>query len=236
MGKSETSSSTGKRPRPDNTPDPADEKLLANNRFAVLENAKDPEVVEKEKIPPFYVKSFPEGLREAIVFYIDKGSKCTIRICTEGYKLMVPSLNVYKAVQVILQKHEVEYFSHDIEAENLLKVVLRGLPDMEVDTLLEELKANGLKPIQIYKMTRHNKTRKYRDLLYLVPLEKNSTCLTDLQSIRALIHIIVAWERYKPVHRDDTQCSNCLMFGHGTKSCHMAYRCIKCRTHPTPAN
>ena len=160
--------STGKRPRPDNTPDPAAKKLLANNRFAVLENATDPEVVKKEKIPPFYVKGFPVGLREAIVFYVDKGLKCTIRMCTEGYKLMVPSLNHYKAVQVILQKHVVEYFSHDIEAEKPLKVVLRGLPDMEVDTLLEELKANGLKPIQIHKTTRHNKTRKYRDQLYLV--------------------------------------------------------------------
>ena len=97
MGKSKTSSSTGKRPWPDNTPDPAAKKLLANNRFAVLKNATDPEVVKKEKIPPFYVKGFPEGLREAIVFYIDKGLKCTIRMCTEGYKLMVPSLNHYIA-------------------------------------------------------------------------------------------------------------------------------------------
>ena len=236
MGKSKTGSSTGKRPRPGNAPDSAAKKLLANNRFAVLENSTDPEIVKKEKIPPFYVKGFPEGLREAIVFYIEKGLKCTIRMCSDGYKLMVPSLNHYKAVQVILQQRKVEYFSHDIEAEKPLKVVLRGLPDMEIDTLLEELKANGLKPIQIHKMSRHNKTRKYRDQLYLINLEKNSTCLADLQSIRALFHIIVAWERYKPVHRDVTQCSNCLLFGHGTKNCHMASRCIKCgQTHAPDA-
>ncbi|XP_055543083.1 uncharacterized protein LOC129728655 [Wyeomyia smithii] len=204
MGKLKTVSSTGKRPRPGNGPDLVAKKLLAKVRFAVLENAMDHEIVKKEKIPLFYVKGFSEGLHEAIDFYIDKGLKCTIRMCSDGYKLMVPALNHYKAVQVILQQRKYSTFSHDIEAENPLKVVLRGLPDMEIDTLLEEPKANGLKPIQIHKMSCQNKTRKYRDQLYLVNLEKNSTCLADLQSIRALFHIIVAWERYKPVHRDMT--------------------------------
>ncbi|XP_065089313.1 uncharacterized protein LOC135710623 [Ochlerotatus camptorhynchus] len=100
--------------------------------------------------------------------------------------------------------------------------------------LLEELVANGLKPVQIHKMARHKKAVKYRDQLYLVHLEKNSTTLMDLQSICVLFNIVVKWDRYKPVSRGVTQCSNCLLFGHGTKNCSMVRRCIKCgKQHKT---
>lgn len=238
MGKASSGSTTnaGKRTRTGNSTDPVAKKLLANNRYAVLEDGAEPVIEKKEKVPPFYVKGFPESFREVIYFYINKGLKCTLRMCTEGYKIMVPAMNHYKAVQTILKQHKVEYFSHDIEADKPLKVVLRGLPDMEVNALMEELKTKGLKPLQIHKMSRHNKTRKYRDQLYLVNLEKNSTCLKDLKTIPALFHIVVVWEHYKPVHRDVTQCTNCLLFGHGTKNCHMASRCRKCgQTHASDA-
>ncbi|XP_065081589.1 uncharacterized protein LOC135704090 [Ochlerotatus camptorhynchus] len=62
-------------------------------------------------------------------------------------------------------------------------------------------------------MARHNKAVKYRDQLYLVHLEKNSTTFMDLQDIRVLFNILVKWERYKPVSHGVTQCSNCLLFG-----------------------
>ncbi|XP_065077328.1 uncharacterized protein LOC135700677 [Ochlerotatus camptorhynchus] len=97
---------------------------------------------------------------------------------------------------------------------------------MDTGVLLQEL-VNGLKPVQIHKMARHNKAVKYRDQLYLVHLEKNSTTLMDLQGIRVLFNIVLKCERYKPVSRRVTQCSNCLLFGHGTKNCHMVSRCIK---------
>ncbi|XP_065081810.1 uncharacterized protein LOC135704274 [Ochlerotatus camptorhynchus] len=40
--------------------------------------------------------------------------------------------------------------------------------------------------------------------------------------------VIINWEYYKPQHRDVTQCTSCLSFGHGTKNCHMKPRCDKC--------
>lgn len=237
MGKSPrpgASANTGGKRHHQDAPDgqSGSKAFLANNRYAILENGAEPKTEKKEKVPPFFIKGFPAGLREQIYFYIGKGLKCTIRMCTDGYKLMVPAMNHYKAVEALLQQKNIEYFSHDIEANKPLKVVLRGLPDMKNDELSEELKANGLKPVQIHKMNRHDVTRKYRDQLYLVHIERNTTCLKDLQNVRALFHIVVKWERYKPVHRDVTQCSNCLMFGHGTKNCHMVSRCIKCgKTH-----
>ncbi|XP_065072787.1 uncharacterized protein LOC135697126 [Ochlerotatus camptorhynchus] len=233
----------GKRSRPEDNSDSATavKKLLDNNRFSVLKDGAEPVTVttgppKKDRMPPFYVKGFPPGLREKINFYITKGVRCTIQLCTEGYKLMVPALNHYNAVQAMLDHAQVEYFSHDIEAVKPFKVVLRGLYEMDTGVLLEELVVNGLKPVQIHKMARHNKAVKYRDQLYLVHLEKNSRTLMDLQGIHVLFNIVVKWERYKPVSRGVTQCSSWLLFGHGTKNCHMVSRCIKCgKQHKTDA-
>ncbi|XP_065088478.1 uncharacterized protein LOC135709958 [Ochlerotatus camptorhynchus] len=208
-------------------------KLLDNNRFSVLQDSAEPVMVttgppKKNRMPPFYVKGFHPGLQEKINFFITKGVRCTIQLCTEGYKLRVPALNHYKMVQTMLDQAQGEYFSHNIEAIKPLMVVLRGLYYMYTSVLLEELVANGLKSVQIHKMARHNKAVKYRDQQYLVHLEKNSTSLKDLQGIRVLFNIMVKWKWYNPVSRGVTQCSNCLLFGHGTKKCHMASRCTKC--------
>ncbi|XP_065077191.1 uncharacterized protein LOC135700589 [Ochlerotatus camptorhynchus] len=211
----------GKRSRPEDKNDnvTAAKKLLDNNRFSILKDGAEPLTVttgppRKDRMSPFYVKGFPPGLREKINFYITKGVRCTIQLCTEGYKLMVPALKYYKTVQTILNQAQVEYFSHDIETVKPFKVVMRGLYDKDTGVLLEELVANGQKPVHLHKMARHNKAVKYHDQLYL--------------GIRVLFNIVVKWERYKPVSRGVTQCLNFQLFGHGTKNCHMISRCIKC--------
>lgn len=221
-------SAKGKRSRSENRdPNSSSKRLLANNKYAILAQA-DPQGTKKEKVPPFYVKGFPTGLLDQIKLLSEHGLKCTVRLCTEGYKLMVPSMNHYKAVQELLKQRKVEYFSHDIEASKPLKVVIRGLPDMETEALLADLKKKGLQPLAIHKMKRHDNTRIYRDQLYLIHLEKNSTSLADLQTIHSLEYIAITWERYRPIHREVTQCTKCLNFGHGARNCHMAIRCLRC--------
>lgn len=129
-------------------------------------------------------------------------------------------------------KMKLKHRKKTTRGQQATKMLLHGLPDMETRTLLQELKANGLKSMQFFKMTRHDKSQKYRDQLYLarylVHLEKKSTCLKDLHTIRSLCYMVEKWETYKLAHRDVTQCSDCLMFGHGTKNCHMTKRCNKC--------
>ncbi|XP_065073051.1 uncharacterized protein LOC135697365 [Ochlerotatus camptorhynchus] len=204
-------SSSGKRPRQETAnAQSASKKLLSNNRYAILENGDEPEIKKKEKLPRFFVKGFPPGLQENIKFYIEQGLKCTMRMCTEGIMLMVPARKYYNAIEELLKREKWEYFSHDIEEDKPLKVVVRGLPDMEIAVL---------------SMNWHDASRKYRDQLYLVHLERNTTCLKDVQFIRALFQIVVTLPTSP---RNVTQCSSCLMFGNGTKNCHKAYRCNEC--------
>nr|XP_029718199.1 uncharacterized protein LOC115260969 [Aedes albopictus] len=119
-------------------------RVLKANRFAAL--ASD-NVEKKERLPPFYTKGFPEHLYKDIDYYVKRGLQATLRRCTGGYKITVPSANHYKAVEELLKRESVEYFTHDKEAEKPLKVILRGLDDMDVKLLEEELKEAGLKPL-----------------------------------------------------------------------------------------
>lgn len=212
-------------------------RLLESNQYAQLpadDGTAAEEIEKKEKLPPFYVKGFPSTFRRNLDELISRGLRAKIRLCTDGYKIVVPSLPHFKAVQEFLRQLKAEYFTHDIAAAKPFKVVLRGLPDMDLNELKEELNSKGLKVEEIFKMVRHNKTIRYRDQLFLLHLTRGSTTLQEVKTITALFNIIVQWERYKPIHRDVTQCSNCLNFGHGTKNCHIKSRCMKCAgAHPT---
>lgn len=203
----------------------ANKKLLSSNKYATLSSDG---VQKKEKLPPFYVKGNSMNLVRDLNQLIAKGLQAELRLLTDGVKITVPSTPHYKSVTEYLDVVKAEYFTHDIASEKPLKVVLRGLPDMETSELMDTLKIANLQLVQIFKMRRHNQAVKYRDQLYLLHLVKGSTNLTELKSIRALGNVVVQWERYKPVHREVTQCGNCLNFGHGSKHCHMRSRCSKC--------
>lgn len=209
----------------------ANKKLLSSNKFSTLAPEGIP---KKEKLPPFYVKGNSVDLVKDLNGLITKGLQAEMRLLTDGVKISVPSSAHYRTVSEYLEVMKVEYFTHDIASEKPLKVVLRGLHDMDPSTVMEELKDVNLQPLQIFKMRRHNKAIKHRDQLYLVHLAKGSTNLTELRNIRTLFNLSIEWDRYNPVHREVTQCGNCLKFGHGSKHCHMRSRCSKCgKNHPT---
>lgn len=200
-------------------------KLLSNNMFSVLTEEK---IETKEKMPPFYVKGFPEGFQKDFNTLVSKGLKANIRLCSDGYKVIVPTSPNYKAVQEYLRLKKIEYFTHDIVANKPFKVVLRGLPDLDCSEIMDTLKELKLQPVDIFKIKRNSEKFKYRDQLYLVHFKRGTTTLQELSSVKAIYNIIIKWDKYKPVRRDVTQCSNCLNFGHGGKNCHIAARCSAC--------
>lgn len=196
-------------------------------RKSAKQNATNPE--RKEKCPPIFAKGNPEKLRSMFRERIADGSlKCILRLCTDGVKIMVVSKPQYYRVLDFLKKEKIEYYTHDIPSDKPLKVLLRGLEDMDLQQLENDLVDCGLKPTNIFKITRMDKTRKYRDQLYLVHIERGSITMRDLKTITVVNSTSIEWERYKPKHRDVTQCLNCQQFGHGTRNCHLAPRCTVC--------
>lgn len=158
----------------------------------------------KEKCPPVFVYGDPPDLRPDLRKLIAKGLKCTFRLCSESVKLMVEGRSHFDKVLEYLEEKQYQYYTHDIPGAKPLKVVLHGLDDMPVEDLVEELGHCGLKPTNVYKIARHDKSRKYRDQLYLVHLENGSKTLKELKDVSVVNSTVVEWHKYKPMQRDVT--------------------------------
>lgn len=209
--------------------DPPDDPLLATNKFALLAKqnagaAAAAPLPRKEKLPPFYVRSIEGNLKADLDKLVENGVKATLKLCTDGFKIMVPSKPHFNAVLEYLRKKKAEFFTHDIPADKPFKVVLRGLYEMEDEDLSGYLSDCGLKVVAVHKIRRKATNTKFRDQLYLLHLEKGSTTLKDLKQIKAVANVVVEWEPYRPVHRDVTQCWKCLNFGHGGRNWFLATR------------
>lgn len=219
-------------PLPD--PPPGD-PLLAKNKFALLANkstdaAPASSLPRKERLPPIFVRAIEGNMRADFDNLIKRGLKATLKLCTDGFKIVVPTKPHFNAVLEYLRQKKAQFFTHDVPADKPFKVVLRGLYDMKEEELTEYLTDCGLKVVAVHKIRRKAASAniKFRDQLYLLHLEKGSTTLKDLKLIKAIANVVVEWEPYRPVHREVTQCWKCLNFGHGGRNCFLATRCANC--------
>lgn len=204
------------------------EKPKKNRKMKPLRLPDQIPTERKEKCPPIFVHGDPTDLRPELRQLIARGLKCSFRLCVFGVKLMTEGKAHYEHVVKYLNEKCYQYFTHDAPGQKPIKAVLHGLDDLVEDDLKAELEGLGLKPLGIHKIVRHDKSRTYRDQLYLVHFEHGSITLKDLKSYNRINSTVVEWVRYKPKHRDVTQCMNCLRFGHGTRNCAMNARCIRC--------
>lgn len=211
------------------------EKLLQSNKYHALEDGASgtppaqKEIQRKEKCPPIYVPGKDPAFLRPLLFERDEPATCTFRLCSGGVKLNFESKACYhRALKYLIEPEWVEHYTHDDPATRPLKVVLRGLEDQDPQKLKEDLEENGLQPLEVHKITRRDTTRKYRDQPFLIHLERGSATLKELQKVKTYDDCQISWERYRPVHRDVTQCMRCQRFGHGIKNCRMARRCVDC--------
>ncbi|EDS34669.1 conserved hypothetical protein [Culex quinquefasciatus] len=95
-----------------------EEQLLKNNKFAELPDedqvaeAKENEVKQrKEKLPPFYVRQSTATIdfRAGLVELIKSGKvQGNIRLCQDGFKVLVQSRQHYQLVKDYLTENEAE--------------------------------------------------------------------------------------------------------------------------------
>lgn len=204
-------------------------RILERNQYSVLpEDSGDGETIaKKERVPPLFTPVKDVTTLEAEL----SKQACwpCFKLCSVGTKIVCSSLAQYKKVGDLLVALKVPFYTHDVPSAKPLKVVLRGLPPLEAPAVKGELEKKGLQVQAVYPMARRAAVdTNFRDQLYLVHITKGSTSMGELKKIRDLFRIIVTWEPYRPQHRDVTQCTKCLWFGHGTKNCNMTPRCDKC--------
>lgn len=82
--------------------------------------AKQPE--RKEKCPPIFIKGNPTNLRSVLRERISTDNlKCTLKLCTDGLKLMADTKLHHYGVLEILQKGKHEFYTQDIPSDKPLK-------------------------------------------------------------------------------------------------------------------
>lgn len=102
-------------------------------------------------------------------------------------------------------KHKKQFCTHDLPSERLYKVVLRGLHQVAVNELGNELKLHKLSPESI-KIITPNNARYVSHVNYIIYFKKGEVKLDDLRKIRSLFHTIVSCEPYRIRRSEPIQC------------------------------
>ncbi|XP_055614932.1 uncharacterized protein LOC129761241 [Toxorhynchites rutilus septentrionalis] len=202
-------------------------QLLQTNQYSVLpeDTGSNDAVIKKERVSPLFTSRMDLVKLESELS--QQHLKPRFKLCSVGIKIVCSSLKEYQQVGAYLKTEGVQFYTHDMQAAKPLKVVLRGLPPVGPEEVKTELSNLGLKPENVFAMTRRPNNNTWNQL-FLVHFAKGTTNISSLKNISDLFRVIVSWELYRPQHRDVTLCTNCQRFGHGTKNCYMQARCGKC--------
>jgi hypothetical protein len=150
------------------------------------------------------------------------------RLTKYGTKVFINSIEAFEKIKQFFIQNSVEFYTHSLKDDRYTKIVLYGLPDMEIEDVKTELNSKNFFPEDIKKLT--IKQQKYdfqcNYILYFKKAQKIK--ISDLRNIRALFHLIVRWDYYIHKKQGPTQCSNCQGFSHGSRNCHLLPKCIRC--------
>lgn len=144
-----------------------------------------------------------------------------------GIKIFLQSKEDFDSLIATLKGKEVEFYTHRYSEEKILKVVLYGLPQMDI----EELKAHftsesNIKPTNIFQMK--TKTNNIHNATYLIHLNKNDLTYNDILKIKSINHTLIKWAHYKPKFKGPTLCNKCSSYGHGAQNCNRTAHCTLC--------
>lgn len=179
------------------------------------------------KVPPLMVKTVELRRLQATMKAIKVSA--VYKICRVGIKVVLSSKEDYQKAKTYLERSKAEFYTFDMPSEKPFKAVIRGLPNMDASEIKTDLEQRyKLKPLAVFPMSRHDKTKTYRDCLYLVHFKKGSVSLGALKAAKVVLDVIVSWEAYRGANRDVTQCMRCLQYGHGSRNCRIKPRCAVC--------
>lgn len=147
-----------------------------------------------------------------------------------GLLVVTKLIDTHKKITEIMRANSLEFFTHQLSSEVPLKIVLSGLPPMDVTDLKEELDLVGVKPTEIKAIPTTSK-----DFApYLLHFANGTVRLHDLQKIRFVYNSVVRWKKFVKTPGMAIQCYRCQRYGHGSKHCNLTPMCVKCgQTHLT---
>lgn len=204
--------------------------LSTNNRYANLTDNEDEIVVvhptpTKIKTPPIVVTNVNYADIKSLMTGINV-QNYSLKYISMGVKILCNTLDDYNTSIRGLKDANVEFYSHDVPSQQLMKFVLSGLPDLPIDEVKTGLRLANLQFVDVKKMRTKGDNKNYA--LYLVYFANKSTKLSELKVSKFILNVVVSWSPYIAARKGPTQCNNCQLHGHGSKNCNLPPRCAKC--------
>lgn len=143
-----------------------------------------------------------------------------------GIKVDLNTKEDYDKLIDHLTASNVAFFTHSDRSKKSFKAVLSGLSRIDTDIIIEEMKHFNIAPSSVTELTAKNQNPDH--CLYLVQFESSDVTMNQLRNVRAIDHVVVKWQPFKPRNKGPTQCNKCAMLGHGARNCHRSMACLIC--------
>lgn len=157
-----------------------------------------------------------------------KITEYTLKLTSIGIRITLSDIDQYNFLLQVLKSptHALRYFTHD-NKEKPLKIVLKGLATQpNFNNIKDALAEINLSTVDIKQMT-IKKPSFPNQANFLIYFPKAATNINDIRKIKKIGNVSVTWENYRSTN-GPTQCHNCQMFGHGSRNCTLAPKCVKC--------
>lgn len=124
-----------------------------------------------------------------------------------------------------LNTARVHFYTHAPKSIGTFKSLLRGLPSIENDEIIQQLSQQyDLNPNSVIGLPSNNPHSK----LYIVEFNSKDITRAELANVRYIDNIRVSWEKLKRKEKGPTVCRNCCMLGHGMRGCYRIHTCLLC--------
>lgn len=201
------------------------------NRFKALEaddmDTSDDEEVEvpspREKFPPIVVD---ESTSFTTIFRI-MGSQYKFQKMSIGTKIISSSLVLYEEAVKKLTQVGFKFYTHQLKNHKMFKLVLFGLPKLEIKKIVDEFKeSHNIVPASVKEIS--TKRSNIDDAIYMLEFDRQQVSKKEIRKIRYFYGIVVKWRNPIKSNKGPTQCTKCTMFGHGSRNCHRNDVCAAC--------
>lgn len=214
-----------------------DSEMEVISQASKRRRSKSPKQHEKQpsapistpKPPPLFVKDGSLAqLRNNLTSKGIDNSKYNAKFVGPQIKITATNDADFSSIKEKLISGNSKFYTHQLRSEQTTKIVLHGLYKMTEEELTEKLSELGIKPSKVKIMTIHK--QKYSDhcvyLLHFPKIQKMK--ISTLREIKAIDQVIVRWEFFRNKRKGPIQCSNCMLYGHGSLDCYLNPVCVRC--------
>lgn len=202
-------------------------QLPTSNTFAALDNEMDTHdqqtttIAKKTSISPIVVTDHTTDVQA--MFSELNLEKCNLKIISIGRKIFPSTAEEKEIIEKHLKTKNVDFYTHPGKSEKVFKVVLSGLPQVDVKVIETDLTAQKVTPTKITMFNTESKNK-----LYLIHFNAEQVNKKTLEAIKYVYHHVIKWQPYKPKRSGATICYRCCTYGHAQSGCFRYSVCMLC--------